>query len=179
MGCDDPHPLRQEIPDQQAFRTGRAATPAQRVRSIRSSTTKRTPLCRLRTGLCPRWRRVGTFPTYANRLLATVVDPTHADHVHRNLSTLSGERVPPRVHDPHLRDLDHLTASTHELGHHPRCRGAIRRLRFPVSNFAQTAIDQWGIKIRVLEPMGAHMAQERRDLEISLLYPDLANECCD
>ena len=55
---------------------------------------------------------------------------------------------PPRLRDPHLGDLDQLAAGLHALGHHPRCRGAIRRIRFPVSNFAQTAIDQWGIKIR-------------------------------
>jgi hypothetical protein len=56
--------------------------------------------------------------------------------------------LPPGSRDPHLHNFDHLAASMHELGHHPRCRGAIRRIRFPVSNFAQTAIDQWGIKIR-------------------------------
>lgn len=35
-GCDDPHPLRQETSDQQFSCSGRAATPAQRLRSIRS-----------------------------------------------------------------------------------------------------------------------------------------------
>lgn len=37
-----------------------------------------------------------------------------------------------------------------------------------MSNFAQTAVDRWGKKYGVLEPIGDHMAQERRDLEISL-----------
>jgi hypothetical protein len=36
-GCEDPHPLRQEIPVQQLSLGGGAATPAQRVRSIRTS----------------------------------------------------------------------------------------------------------------------------------------------
>src|SRR4051794_24133520 len=34
-GCDDPHPLRQETLDQQPSAAARAATPAQRVRSMR------------------------------------------------------------------------------------------------------------------------------------------------
>src|SRR5882672_3777948 len=35
--------------------------------------------------------------------------------------------LPPGSRDPHLHNFDHLAASMHELGHHPRCRGAIRR----------------------------------------------------
>src|SRR5579863_1122770 len=36
-GCDDPHPLRQETLDQQLSSAARAATPAQRVRSMRTA----------------------------------------------------------------------------------------------------------------------------------------------
>ena len=58
----------------------------------------------------------GTFPTYVSRLSATVAKPTQADHAHRNLSALVGERRPPRLHDPRFGYRDQLAAARMRSG---------------------------------------------------------------
>src|SRR5216684_6463257 len=56
------------------------------------------------------WGLLRTSPTYLSRLSATVASLTQANHFGQNLSTFGGERLSPRLRDPHLADLDHLAA---------------------------------------------------------------------
>jgi hypothetical protein len=88
-----------------------------------------------------------TLRTYLSRPPAIVVQPTQADHVHRNLSTFGGKRLPARGLDPDPTDLDHLAAGPglrmrqgrksliHQIGDHRdvEAMGGEKRLRRAVA----------------------------------------------
>ncbi len=62
----------------------------------------------------------GAPRTYLYRAPAIVALPTQANDVHRDLSTLGGERFSPSACNPHLHNFDHLAASPNLLKRHDR-----------------------------------------------------------